>query len=102
MKKGVRHIDIAWGGVVSYPAWVCLEHNLNPDVEELERYNLEAKRAACRQDRRRAIMSEDDIPWANWICQDCGSSHLPHPATVDGGVFSDGGTVWRRKGVADV
>ena len=60
MRKGIRLIDIGWGGVVSYHARMCLEHGKNPDVDELERYNQAAKEAHCPHDRRGRVSNDDD------------------------------------------
>jgi hypothetical protein len=95
MKKGVRLVDIGWGGVVSYYAQRCMEHGSDPDVDELERYNQAAKKNNCPHDRRSKVVHDDDYATESWYCLDCTSPRVDQPTSKDG-TFDLGGYVWRR------
>jgi hypothetical protein len=70
-------------GVVSCHAQSCYEHGINPDLDELERYNQEAKERECPHANQRNVHLDDDRSYRK--CVDCTKSHdLPVPATMDG------------------
>lgn len=84
--KPFRPMDIDWSGVVSYYGRRCLEFGLNPDVEELQRYNREAKVRACQHTRRGKAVG----PY--WMCREC-CSRVPEPSPKEG-TFRLSGTLW--------
>lgn len=57
------------GGVISYRAQFCHEFGVNPDVEELERYNTEGKARECQHLRLRRHENDDERVW--YSCPDC-------------------------------
>lgn len=73
-------------GVVSYHAQKCYEHKINPDVDELERYNLQAKKRECLH-KRQSQISMDDYEYN--ICVDCQETrNLPVPEVLNGKPFN--------------
>lgn len=70
-----RYIDVT-DNYVSYNGRRCYEFGYNPDLDELLRYNEEAKQAACPHENVQVIQG-DDRTWS--LCRDCGKPHVPYP-----------------------
>lgn len=63
-----RYSVVNDGVTLSAVAVHCWEFNLNPDLEELKRYNKEAKQRECRHPRAATLQGDD---WTRWHCPDC-------------------------------
>ena len=78
--------------VVSPHAQKCYQFKINPDVDELERYNLEAKMRECPHKNQKTISSDD---YSYRMCSGCTETrNLPSPESLDGKAF-DRNRSWR-------
>lgn len=76
-----RPMDVFMGVVSSY-AQRCYQFKINPDLDELERYNQEAKQRECSHKRQRTISGDDH---SHRMCADCTETlKLPTPNELDG------------------
>jgi hypothetical protein len=76
-----RPMDV-FMGFVSYYAQRCYQFGINPDVDELERYNKQAKQDGCLHVEQRTIQGDDT---SFRMCVACGKAHvLPAPEILDG------------------
>ena len=86
-----RPMDV-FMGVVSPHAQKCYQFKINPDVDELERYNLEAKKKECSHKSQRSISGDD---YSYRLCVDCSETrNLPMPEVLDGKPFGGNRTGW--------
>ena len=86
-----RPMDV-FMGVVSHHAQKCYQFKINPDVDELERYNLEAKKRECLHNNQETITGDD---YSYRVCSDCTESrNLPMPEVLDGRPFGGNRTGW--------
>lgn len=72
MSKAYHHERVLWsGGVISRRAVFCHEFGVNPDVDELERYNIAARSRECDHAKLRFIDTGEREFYA---CEGCGLS----------------------------
>jgi hypothetical protein len=85
---------VAWGDVISGVADWNMEWSLNPDVEELLRYNLEGLRLHCEHPRRHKLVGGDDS-YYYWSCRECGlNAKDPAEHPTEAGTLTGHGFEW--------
>lgn len=73
VRRSYHHTRILWeGGVISDRARFCHEFGVNPDVEELERYNAAGRAMEC--DHATLEFHESDEGRSYYTCGGCNLS----------------------------
>jgi hypothetical protein len=86
-----RPMDV-FMSVVSLYAQRCYQFKINPDLDELERYNAAAKKKECPHANQVTLTGDD---YSYRMCNDCTETHnLPVPTKLDGKFYDEGRTRW--------
>ena len=64
-------------GVVSDVARINLEFQLNPDIEELKRYNQQAVQDACPHDEQQLVLGDHSADYNLCLNRACGKMLPP-------------------------
>lgn len=89
-RKGIRHMDIAFGDVLYRPAHNALEYGWNPDVKEVEENNKIGEIRECADNGH---PKRQETAHGRWYCVLC-TGDCKRPTREEGGTYVGGGSMW--------